>query len=179
MFRARSCRPSTAAPRSFAIPRGMKALGCRSWRPCRAPPRWSSLRRRPWSSWLMRRGRPRLVISVNPERIMQAGRDPDFAAILSRADLALADGAGVLWAARRLGHPLPGRLAGVDFVTALAARGAHEGWRFFFLGGAPGVAEAARPVLHDRFPRFPLAGAHARSPDPSSDPGPGEGVRPG
>ncbi|HLB76226.1 MAG TPA: WecB/TagA/CpsF family glycosyltransferase [Candidatus Dormibacteraeota bacterium] len=130
--------------------------------------------------WVVRalaEGRPRLVISVNPERIMQAGRDPVFAAILRRADLALADGAGVLWAARRLGHPLPGRLAGVDFVTALAARGAREGWRFFFLGGAPGVAETAGRVLRDRFPGFTLAGTHPGSPDPASDPVTAEVVR--
>ena len=122
-----------------------------------------------WVARALTEGRPRLVISVNPERIMQAGRDPEFAAILRRADLALADGAGVLWAARRLGHPLPGRVAGVDFVTALAARGAHEGWRFFFLGGAPGVAEAAGRALRERYPGFTLAGTHAGSADPGSD----------
>src|SRR3989442_4934907 len=101
-------------------------------------------------------GRPRLVISVNPERIMQALRDPEFAAILRRADLALADGAGVLWAARRLGHPLPSRLAGVDFVTALAARGAREGWRFFFLGDATDDAAAACLLRRARYPLVTL-----------------------
>ena len=130
-----------------------------------------------WVARALLEGRPRLVISVNPERIMQAGRDPEFAAILRRADLALADGAGVLWAARRLGHPLPGRVAGVDFVTALAARGAHEGWRFFFLGGAPGVAEAAGRVLRERYPGFTLAGTHAGSADPGSDPVTTQAVR--
>ncbi len=134
-----------------------------------------------WVARALAEGRPRLVISVNPERIMQARRDPDFAAILRRADLALADGAGVLWAARRLGHPLPNRLAGVDFVAVLAARGAREGWRFFFLGGAPGVAEAAGRVLRDRYPGFTLAGSHAGfgsgSPDPLNDPITTEAVR--
>ncbi|TMD22361.1 MAG: glycosyltransferase, partial [Chloroflexi bacterium] len=72
-------------------------------------------------------GRSRLVISVNPERIMHAGRDPAFGAMLRGADLALADGAGVQWAARRLGHPLPERVPGVDFVEKLAARGAGKG----------------------------------------------------
>ena len=130
-----------------------------------------------WVARALMEGRPRLVISVNPERIMQALRDPDFAAILRRADLALADGAGVLWAARRLGHPLPSRLAGVDFVTALAARGAREGWRFFFLGGGPGIAEAAGRELRDRYPGFRLAGTHAGAPDPGSDPVTLEAVR--
>jgi N-acetylglucosaminyldiphosphoundecaprenol N-acetyl-beta-D-mannosaminyltransferase len=122
-----------------------------------------------WVAHAIAQRRPRLVISVNPERIMQAGRDPAFAAVLRRADLALADGAGVLWAARRLGHPLPGRVPGVDFVRALAARGATEGWRFFFLGGPPGVAEAAGRVLRDAYDGFVLAGADAGSPHAVSD----------
>ncbi len=120
---------------------------------------------------------PRLVISVNPERIMHAGRDPAFAAVLRGADLALADGAGVVWAARRLGHPLPERVTGVDFVRALAARGAAEGWRFFFLGGGPGVAEEAGRVLREAYPGFILAGTHAGSPQPASDAATIEAVR--
>ena len=122
-----------------------------------------------WVAHAIVEGRPRVVISVNPERIMHAGRDPEFGAVLAGADLALADGAGVLWAARRLGHPLPALVPGVDFVRALAARGAAQGWRFFFLGGAPGVAEAAGRVLSASFPGFILAGTHAGAPDPASD----------
>jgi N-acetylglucosaminyldiphosphoundecaprenol N-acetyl-beta-D-mannosaminyltransferase len=122
-----------------------------------------------WVARAIIEGSPRLVISVNPERIMHAGRDPAFAAVLGGADLALADGAGVVWAARRLGHPLPERVAGVDFVRALAARGAAEGWRFFFLGGGPGVAEEAALVLREAYPGFILAGTHAGSPQPASD----------
>jgi len=122
-----------------------------------------------WVAVALAEGRPKLVVSVNPERVMQAGRDPAFAAILARADLALADGAGVEWAARRRGHPLPGRIPGVDFVQALAARGATDGWRFFFLGGAPGIAEAAGRVLRKRHPGFILAGTFAGSPDSAED----------
>jgi N-acetylglucosaminyldiphosphoundecaprenol N-acetyl-beta-D-mannosaminyltransferase len=83
----------------------------------------------------------------------------------------------VLWAARRLGHPLPGRVTGVDFVKALAARGAGAGWRFFFLGGGPGVAEAAGLVLGDTYPGFILAGAQPGSPDPGADAATTEAVR--
>jgi N-acetylglucosaminyldiphosphoundecaprenol N-acetyl-beta-D-mannosaminyltransferase len=122
-----------------------------------------------WVARAIVEGGPRLLTSVNPERIMHAGRDPAFAAVLRRADLSLADGAGVLWAARRMGHPLTERVAGVDFIRALAARGALEGWRFFFLGGAPGVAEAAGRTLAAAYPGFTLAGALAGSSDPAGD----------
>ena len=130
-----------------------------------------------WVARAIGEGQPRLVISVNPERIMQARREPAFAAILRGADLALADGAGVLWAARRTGHPLPGRVAGVDFVQSLAARGAAEGWRFFFLGGRPGVAESAGQVLGQRYPGFTLAGTHTGSADPADDAASIEAIR--
>jgi N-acetylglucosaminyldiphosphoundecaprenol N-acetyl-beta-D-mannosaminyltransferase len=130
-----------------------------------------------WVAGAIARGRPRVVISVNPERIMHAGRDPAYAAVLRAADLALADGAGVLWAAHRIGHPLPERVTGVDFVRALAARGAAEHWRFFFLGGGPGVAEAAAQALLEAFPGFTLAGTHAGSPAPAEDAVTTEAVR--
>jgi N-acetylglucosaminyldiphosphoundecaprenol N-acetyl-beta-D-mannosaminyltransferase len=130
-----------------------------------------------WVARAIVEGQPRLVISVNPERIMHAGHDPAFGAVLRGADLALADGVGVVWAARRLGRPLPERVAGVDFVQALAARGAAQGWRFFFLGGGPGVAEAAGRALREAYPGFILAGTHAGSPDPASDPATIEAVR--
>ena len=35
-----------------------------------------------WVARAITEGRPRLVISVNPERIMHAGRDPAFRALL-------------------------------------------------------------------------------------------------
>jgi N-acetylglucosaminyldiphosphoundecaprenol N-acetyl-beta-D-mannosaminyltransferase len=130
-----------------------------------------------WVARAVAEGRPYMVISVNPERIMHAGRDPAFGAVLRGADLALADGAGVVWAARRLGRLLPERVAGVDFVRALAARGAGQGWRFFFLGGGPGVAEAAGRALREAYPGFVLAGSHAGSPDPLSDAATIEAVR--
>jgi N-acetylglucosaminyldiphosphoundecaprenol N-acetyl-beta-D-mannosaminyltransferase len=123
-----------------------------------------------WVAQSLRQGQPRMVVSVNPERIMHAHRDPRLREILCAADLSLADGVGVVWAARRLRQPLPARVSGVDFVQAVAARGAAEGWRFFFLGAEPGVADEAGAALARAFPGFRLAGTLAGSPDPADDP---------
>src|SRR5256886_16820030 len=98
------------------------------------------------------------------------GRGRAFGAWVRGGGLAMGHGAGVLLGARRPGPPLAEGGPGLGFVGKLAGRGAREGWRFFFLGGAPGVAEAAGRVLRDRFPGFTLAGTHARSADQGSDP---------
>ena len=112
---------------------------------------------------------PRQVATVNPEFVMRARRDPGFREVLARADLCIPDGFGVVWAARRLGHPLPERIAGVDFVEALARRGASAGWRFFLLGAGPGVADAAAQALITDAPGLQVVGCLAGSPDPSAD----------
>jgi N-acetylglucosaminyldiphosphoundecaprenol N-acetyl-beta-D-mannosaminyltransferase len=114
-------------------------------------------------------GRPRQIVTVNPEFVMRARSDPAFAAVLDQADLALPDGAGLLWAARRSGQVIPERVAGVDFIRALAREGAQAGWRFFLLGARPGVAAAAAAVLRREYPSLIVTGTLAGSPAPADD----------
>lgn len=114
---------------------------------------------------------PRLhqIATVNPEFVMTAQDDTAFARVLRRADLCLPDGVGLLYAARRLGQPLPERIAGSSFVYELAALAASEGWPMFLLGAAPGVAEEAAAVLVARTPGLRIAGTYAGSPDPAEN----------
>ncbi len=118
--------------------------------------------------WLQDRriGRPHHVCTVNPEFIMIAQKDPNFFNVLQRADLCIPDGVGLLWAARRLGHPLPERVTGSDGVPLIAERAAREGWRLFFLGAQPGVADRAAEILMARHPGLKIVGTYSGSPAP-------------
>lgn len=122
-----------------------------------------------WVAAAILNQQPRQVATVNPEFVMRARHDSRFLSVLAQADLCIPDGYGVVWAARRLGHPLPQRVAGVDFIRALARRGAQDGWRFFFLGAGPGVAESAASVLRRDCPELVVAGCLSGSPDPADD----------
>lgn len=108
----------------------------------------------------------RQVVTINPEFVMRARRDEPFRRVLNSADLALADGIGLVWAARLLGHWLPERVAGSDLVLRIAQRAAEAGWRLYFLGAPPGVAEQAAQTLRDRHPGLQVAGTWAASPAP-------------
>jgi len=83
------------------------------------------------------------ICTVSPEFVMIAQGDPEFMRVLREADLCVADGVGLLFAARFLGRPLPERVTGSDGVPLIAARAARTGWKLFLLGAAPGVAEKA------------------------------------
>ena len=109
-------------------------------------------------------GAPRQVVTINPEFVMAARRDPAFREVLAAADLALPDGQGLLWTARLHGHRLRERVCGSDVVPAAATMAAEEGYRLFLLGAAPGVAERATAVLRARNPGLQVVGTYAGSP---------------
>lgn len=106
----------------------------------------------------------RQVCTVNPEFIVDASRNPAFATVLAHADLCVPDGVGVLWAAAQLGRQLPERVTGSDGIYHICARAAQRGWRVFFLGAAPGVAQRTAQQLARLYPGLPVAGCYAGSP---------------
>ena len=117
------------------------------------------------ATWLAAPPSPcRQICTVNPEFIIDAGRDPTFAAALARADLRVPDGIGVLWAARRRGAPLTERVTGSDGIYHLCGAAATHGWRVFLLGAGPSVAELAAAKLMDRYPGLPIVGTYGGSP---------------
>jgi N-acetylglucosaminyldiphosphoundecaprenol N-acetyl-beta-D-mannosaminyltransferase len=109
-------------------------------------------------------GTPHQVCTTNPEFVMEARRNPEFRVVLEHADLCMADGVGLLWAARRLGGELPERVTGSDGVPLISQAAAQHGWRMYLLGAAPGIAEAAGRVLQARYPGLEIAGAYPGSP---------------
>jgi len=97
------------------------------------------------------------VCTPNPEIVMAARRDPEVMAAVNGADLVLADGVGVVWAAKRFGTPLPGRVTGIDFLAALLERMSGS---VYVLGGMPGVAEKAAENIAAAHPNVTVAGTH-------------------
>ena len=109
---------------------------------------------------LLGRDGPHLAATPNPEIVQRAGRDPEFADILARADLVIPDGVGVIYAAKILGRPLKARVPGIDFASALMGRMAGMGKRLFLLGAEPGVAEQAATNLQAAYPGLVVCGVH-------------------
>ncbi|MGB5049009.1 MAG: WecB/TagA/CpsF family glycosyltransferase [Caldilineaceae bacterium] len=104
------------------------------------------------------------LCTVNPEFVMEARRDPAFAAVLKRADLCAPDGVGILWAGRLLGQPFAERVTGSDGIYRICERAAGEGWRVFLLGAGPGVAEQTADRLRALYPGLQVAGTFSGSP---------------
>lgn len=101
------------------------------------------------------------VVTPNVDHVCLAETDGDLRDAYRNAALSLVDGMPLLWLARSMGHPLPEKISGSDLLLPLMRRAADEGWRVYFLGGAPGVGEAAAKVLQAKYPALQIVGIDA------------------
>jgi len=114
-------------------------------------------------------GIPHQVVTPNPEFLVLAQDNPEFKEVLDKADLAVADGVGLLWAARFLGKPLKARVTGVELIRSLAQVAEERGYRIFLLGARVGIAQAAARTLKSEYPNLTIAGTYAGSPAPEEE----------
>jgi N-acetylglucosaminyldiphosphoundecaprenol N-acetyl-beta-D-mannosaminyltransferase len=93
-------------------------------------------------------GRRSYVCHANVHAVMEAHRAPHVRAVYAGAGLNVADGMPLVWLGRQAGHAAVGRVYGPDLMLELSARAARRGYSAFYLGGAPGVAEALAAATH-------------------------------
>lgn len=101
---------------------------------------------------------PHQVITADASAVVMAQTDPALRELLNTADLVTPDSAGILWAARKFGAQLQDRVSGVDIAQRICELSAAKGYRLFFFGAAPGVAEKAADEMRTRFPGIQIVG---------------------
>ncbi|WP_298040033.1 WecB/TagA/CpsF family glycosyltransferase [uncultured Microbacterium sp.] len=100
-----------------------------------------------------------VAVGVNAHVCNLARNDAAFQSLVS-AGTTYADGQSVVWAARLLGGDHPHRLATTDIAEPILRAAAAAGIPAYFLGGAPGVAEAAADKMRTAIPTLSLRSHH-------------------
>lgn len=118
---------------------------------------------------MMQEERLHQITTINPEFIVAAQKNREFARVLNEADLNLPDGANLLRAAQLQGTPLRQRVAGTDFIWFFSSIAALCGWGVFLLGGRNGVGAQAGARLQARYRRLKIAGTFEGSPAPAEE----------
>jgi N-acetylglucosaminyldiphosphoundecaprenol N-acetyl-beta-D-mannosaminyltransferase len=98
------------------------------------------------------------IVTADASMFVLSREDSDLAEIVRSADLVTPDGMGLLWAARLLKQPIASKVSGVDLVGRLCAESVSKGFRIYFFGASPGVAEDAKKRLCERFPGANVCG---------------------
>lgn len=98
------------------------------------------------------------ISTPNIDILRRSAADGEVRELISAADLVVADGAPVVWAARLGGQPLPERVAGSALLWSLSRGCAQSGRSVYLLGGEPGVAERAAARLVEQTPDLRVGG---------------------
>lgn len=106
----------------------------------------------------IKKRKPRLIATANAEMLMRATSDMELKKILNAADLVVPDGAGTVWAAHHLGCDMPERVAGFDLAQELMLLAPQNGYKLYFFGSAPGVAEKAKAKAEEMYPGINVCG---------------------
>jgi N-acetylglucosaminyldiphosphoundecaprenol N-acetyl-beta-D-mannosaminyltransferase len=102
---------------------------------------------------------PLFLSTPNLNFLMASQRDPAFQRSVLNSDLSVADGMPIVWIARLLGIPLPGRVAGSDIFEALM-RGECGPIKLYLFGGEAGVAERAAARINEAGGAMRCVGHH-------------------
>ena len=100
-----------------------------------------------------------LVANHNLHSLYLLRQDPGLAAFFDQADLIEIDSTPLIWWGRAMGLPLSraNRCTYLDWRDDFWRMAAERGWRVFYLGGAPGVADEAARRLTARWPGVTIA----------------------
>jgi N-acetylglucosaminyldiphosphoundecaprenol N-acetyl-beta-D-mannosaminyltransferase len=91
--------------------------------------------------------------------VMEAQADPEFKAIQNRSLLTTPDGMPLVWAGKLQRLPIQ-RVYGPDFMLAVCELSVRTGWRHFFFGGKPGIAQQLKQRMQSRFAGLHVAGTY-------------------
>jgi len=100
------------------------------------------------------------IVTINPEIAWLAQSNQLMEQAIQQAHLIVPDGIGVVLAARLKGGKVPQRVAGFDLMQEMLKLAADQSYTVFFLGAAPGIAEAAAATAVENNPGLQVVGTN-------------------
>ena len=99
-----------------------------------------------------------LLITPNPEIIMEANKDKELMEIIKNADLVVPDGIGVVLASKLNKNKIKERVAGYDLIQNLFDKIKDTNTTVYFFGAGKGVAELAKQKMEQKYKGLKIIG---------------------
>ena len=129
------------------------------------------------------------ITTANPEIVLKAWSNGKYLDLVNNSDLVLADGIGLLWAAKFLSlksssfvstvaqliisgsslvfspdycrEVIPERIAGVDLMEKICEQASKNGWKVFLLGAGEGTAVETAAALKKKYLDLNIIGSES------------------
>ncbi|MBQ3593593.1 MAG: WecB/TagA/CpsF family glycosyltransferase [Clostridia bacterium] len=99
-----------------------------------------------------------VVVTPNAEIAKDALDNKEFGELIKKAEVIVADGAGVVLASKILGKPLKEKVAGIELFQNLLPEFAKNKNRVFLFGSKPGVAAEAARIMKEKYGELEICG---------------------
>lgn len=102
--------------------------------------------------------KPTQHVVINASKINLIEDDPYLAEIVNSCPLINADGASIIWAAKKLGIPLKERVTGCDLFQELVAVAEKKGYKLYFFGAREEVVRKVITIYKEQYPNINIVG---------------------
>lgn len=110
--------------------------------------------------WICRRTQHYVCIT-GAHGVMESRRDARLRDILNQAGMVTADGMSLVWFSRLVRKAPVERVYGPDLMRALTSISPGRGYRHFYYGGPPGLAEKLKQAMEAAYPGVTIVGTFA------------------
>lgn len=102
--------------------------------------------------------KPTQHVVINALKVNLMREDKDLRKIVNSCPLINADGASIVWAAKKLGVPLKERVAGIDLFENLVNVAAEKGYKIYLFGAKEEVVTKVKEIFEKKYPELQIVG---------------------
>lgn len=103
-------------------------------------------------------GKPTQHVVINALKVNLMNEDAELQKIVNACPLINADGASIVWAAKKLGVPLTERVAGIDLFENLVKVAAEKGYKIYLFGAKEEVVQKVKMIFEEKYPTLQIVG---------------------
>ena len=107
---------------------------------------------------IIERGEPTQHVVINASKVNLMNEDPKLREIVNSCPLINADGASIVWAAKKFGIPLKERVTGIDLFQNLVKIAAEKKYKIFLFGAKEEVVKKVKDTFEREYPSLQIVG---------------------
>ena len=102
--------------------------------------------------------KPTQHVVINASKVNLMEKDEKLRKIVNDCPIINADGASIVWAAKKLGIPLKERVTGIDLFQRLVELSDKKGYKIYLFGAKEEVVTKVKKIFEDKYPNIQIVG---------------------
>lgn len=107
---------------------------------------------------IIQNGKPTQHVVINASKVNLMETDLELRKIVNSCPLINADGASIVWAAKKLGIPLKQRVTGIDLFMNLITVANDKGYKIYLLGAKEEIIIKVNAIFKEKYPNLQIVG---------------------